>query len=532
MAIIRITNGHRYTVSGEALDAALEEEEIWAGRLREALLNGVVYSEEKHKEFAKDMEEIEARLGNYTKGTIFDHVRSIFDDSVTRGFQHDLHYPQLVDQYRRYATRQPPKQWTPPPDIASRESSPVLPMADGRHSRVSRNSQVPAPPIKQKARPAIKRRDGTMPKKVVPKEVIHLDSDENINEAAPSKAIPKQRHAREEQAEDPSRPSSAIEFASKYFLPPTAPVYLPAPTDLVARLDASENDNRKTREDLTKLTQEVRNLGHRSQMMSLQNVDRLSQTVALQNIDRLLSIWDGTAPHKEWVTRGVHGVRSAEDEDVQRHGRIEAFAHEMRLHLRRAREAGLLVPRSDALTFPMDLGLQATGAALVAGNFIPVTPTVQGDPVVISAPVNSPSTTPATFISPVTAAPISSLPYVASPPVHVSPPLPPVTTPATSPTLLKVLPDTAPVVALATSPKMTQETPPVVTSSPKVKPVTHPKEDAGLAPPVLSSASQTQILPSSIPPLPLAAGKESSLPPIRKRSHPVSNDDGNKRQRI
>ena len=75
------------------------------------------------------MTRIEALLGNYLGGTIFDHVRSIFDDTVTRGFQHSLHFPQLIDQYQRYATCVPPQQWVPPPDVHSRDASPVLPPA-------------------------------------------------------------------------------------------------------------------------------------------------------------------------------------------------------------------------------------------------------------------------------------------------------------------------------------------------------------------------------------------------------------------
>jgi len=106
------TNGFTHEVSGATLDTALMEEEMWATRLREALQKGGGYSEKKHKEL--HMEEIEAWLGNYAKGTIFDHVRLIVDDAFTRGFQRDLHFPQLVHQYTRYANKEPPKQWQPP----------------------------------------------------------------------------------------------------------------------------------------------------------------------------------------------------------------------------------------------------------------------------------------------------------------------------------------------------------------------------------------------------------------------------------
>jgi hypothetical protein len=125
MAIIRATNGLTYKVSNNQLAAALKEEEMWAGKLREALGDRVAYNEEKHRELAEEMDLIETRLGNYT-GTIFDHVRSIFDDTKTRGFKHDLHFPQLVAQYKRYGFMEAPEQWVPPPDIQSREGSPAL----------------------------------------------------------------------------------------------------------------------------------------------------------------------------------------------------------------------------------------------------------------------------------------------------------------------------------------------------------------------------------------------------------------------
>lgn len=37
MAIIRKTNGHQHMVSGANLKSALDQEEAWAGELREAL---------------------------------------------------------------------------------------------------------------------------------------------------------------------------------------------------------------------------------------------------------------------------------------------------------------------------------------------------------------------------------------------------------------------------------------------------------------------------------------------------------------
>ena len=132
MAIICKTNGHKYMVSGANLNAALDQEESWAAQLREALATPASYGEKTHQKLADSMERIEALLGNYSEGTIFDHVRSIFDDTVTRGFQHSLHVPQLINQFHRYATRAPPQQWVPPPDVQSRNASPVLPPANLR----------------------------------------------------------------------------------------------------------------------------------------------------------------------------------------------------------------------------------------------------------------------------------------------------------------------------------------------------------------------------------------------------------------
>jgi hypothetical protein len=125
MAIIRTSNGYTHKVSDIDLAVAMKEEEAWAKKLRQALVDKA-YDENTHRELAKEMEAIEARLGNYTGGTIFDHVRSIFDDAVTRGFQHDLHFPQLLIQYKRYGFGEPPEQWVPPPDVQSRDTSPVL----------------------------------------------------------------------------------------------------------------------------------------------------------------------------------------------------------------------------------------------------------------------------------------------------------------------------------------------------------------------------------------------------------------------
>jgi hypothetical protein len=126
MAIIRASNGYTHKVSDTDLAVAMQEEEAWAKKLRQALVDKAAYDENTHRELAKEMEAIEARLGNYTGGTIFDHVRSIFDDAVIRGFQHDLHFPQLLIQYKRYGFGEPPEQWVPPPDVQSRDTSPVL----------------------------------------------------------------------------------------------------------------------------------------------------------------------------------------------------------------------------------------------------------------------------------------------------------------------------------------------------------------------------------------------------------------------
>jgi hypothetical protein len=126
MTIIRTNNGYNYNVSDNDLAAAMQDEEAWATRLRQALVNKGAYDEVVHTQLADEMDSIEARLGNYAGGTIFDHVRSIFDDAATRGFQHDLHFPQLLIQYRRYGFREHPEQWVPPPDVQSRDLSPVL----------------------------------------------------------------------------------------------------------------------------------------------------------------------------------------------------------------------------------------------------------------------------------------------------------------------------------------------------------------------------------------------------------------------
>lgn len=129
MVIIRATNGHNYTVSDNDLASAMLEEETWAAEFRQALLDEAAYDELKHRDLAIEMNSIEARLGNYSGGTIFDYVRSIFDDILTRGFKHNLHFPQLLFQYRSYGFGEPPEQWVPPPDIQSRDASPVLPPA-------------------------------------------------------------------------------------------------------------------------------------------------------------------------------------------------------------------------------------------------------------------------------------------------------------------------------------------------------------------------------------------------------------------
>jgi hypothetical protein len=133
MAIIRSTNGHAYKVSGEDLAIALKKEEGWAAKFREALASGALYNEEKHRELAQDMEAIEVHLGNYAGGTIFDHVRSIFDDSVTRGFRHDLHFPQLIAQYKRYGFGDTPEPWIPPPDTHGCGGTPALPNPVATH---------------------------------------------------------------------------------------------------------------------------------------------------------------------------------------------------------------------------------------------------------------------------------------------------------------------------------------------------------------------------------------------------------------
>lgn len=126
MPFIKTTNAHAYLSSRKELDDALEKEEKWAGKLRGALANGA-YNEERHSELAKEMADIEAQLRNYAGGTIFDHVRSIFNDAMTRGFQHDLHFPQLIAQYTRYGLGDTPKQWIPPPSAHSCDGTPVLP---------------------------------------------------------------------------------------------------------------------------------------------------------------------------------------------------------------------------------------------------------------------------------------------------------------------------------------------------------------------------------------------------------------------
>jgi hypothetical protein len=143
MAIVRTTNGHTYKVSEEDLAAAMKEEEKWAGKLREALVCGAAYNERKHNELAEEMKSIESKLGNYAGGTIFDHVRSIFDDAATRGFRHGLHFPELVIQYTRYGFGDTPEQWIPPPDIQSRDGTPVIPPLPSPCRPTTRSSQQP-----------------------------------------------------------------------------------------------------------------------------------------------------------------------------------------------------------------------------------------------------------------------------------------------------------------------------------------------------------------------------------------------------
>lgn len=125
MPSIRLTSRYNYKVPDNDLAAALMEEEAWATNLRQALLDKASYDGDKHLQLAKEMDSIEARLGNYRDGTIFDHVRSIFDDSQIRGFHHDLHFPQLLNQYRRYGLGERPEQWVPPPDTESWELLPA-----------------------------------------------------------------------------------------------------------------------------------------------------------------------------------------------------------------------------------------------------------------------------------------------------------------------------------------------------------------------------------------------------------------------
>jgi hypothetical protein len=97
-------------------------------------------------------------------------------------------------------------------------------------------------------------------------------------------------------------------------------------------------------------------------IQEIRRLDQLSHTKAQYNMEHLLRIWDGFSDHKEWVTRGMHGMRAALDEDIRRHGRIEEMAQEMRIHMGRARNAANPVAGLQSLP-PLELG-SLNGAAV------------------------------------------------------------------------------------------------------------------------------------------------------------------------
>jgi len=280
--------------------------------------------------------------------------------------------------------------------------------------------------------------------------------------------------------------------------------------DLSVRLDAYERDNKEMREDLVELKEKVRKLAYPPQTVSVQNMASHSQTIALQHIDRLLGIWDGTAFHKEWVTQGMQGVRSALDVDIQHYVRIEAFAQDMRVHLERAREVGLFIPSAEELIPPMGWEIEIKRAPSDSGNVSPVVPAVRDVSVVAAAtPVVAPPNPPpvAVTTTPVSIAPVPQVVgnSPVAPPLHVTPLTPSDVMPPTPPNLAP----TPPVEGAAFAP------PPPVLSP---------------APPADSSQTPPRENPSFFPP---ASEGECTLPPVLKRSHPDTAKDAgsSKRQR-
>ncbi|KIM34595.1 hypothetical protein M413DRAFT_33169 [Hebeloma cylindrosporum] len=209
MAIIRKTNGRTHTVTPANLESALRREEAWAGRFREALLDPGSYDEHKHVQFREDMEKVENLLGNFSGGTIFDHLRSIFDDSVTRGFVHDLHFPQLVEQYRRYAVQEPPQQWIPPLDVQSRDPTPELippppkkPVRGEQNAGSRQNDDTHRAPAAAKG----KGRASAHPVAPPPHSPIPIDSDDEkpgpSNKRKPRGGAPKSKMKADTDPED------------------------------------------------------------------------------------------------------------------------------------------------------------------------------------------------------------------------------------------------------------------------------------------------------------------------------------------
>jgi hypothetical protein len=196
MPIIRATNGHRYEVAPDVLEAALQDEVQWAEKLKTALEKEAAYTEDTHKKLAREMEEIEARLGNFRGGTIFDHMRSIFDDAVPRGYDHALHFPALLAQYVRYAYNEPIQQWIPPPDIQSRDTSPVLaalPAVRARAHSPPAPVRNPAPPAKGKGKETEKQQRASSKSKVQLPAADHRAEDgeyDPVNDAAMGEAGP------------------------------------------------------------------------------------------------------------------------------------------------------------------------------------------------------------------------------------------------------------------------------------------------------------------------------------------------------
>lgn len=371
MAVIRVTNGLTYTVSDKDLDAALKEEELWAGKFREALGDRATYDGEKHRELAAEMDLIETRLGNYT-GTIFDHVRSIFDDIVTRGFKHDLHFPLLVAQYRRYGFGEPPEQWVPPPSI-QRLDAPPSPAATERHPEPVFSLLSPA---SSKQRPAERSRrhpvggtmhadPGTAPTitstnkgKAKQQPAVRADSGSTLatwkgkgrEEGRQEKSNFQLEHDYDSKGGGPSRKTGETRrkrgqaelSAGKSSLSPTftsdqGGYLLPGPSARPDTDGQNAAEMRSLREDFGKMSGTISKL------------DRQLDTMEKAFSGHIGRIEHSVNSKTSIITQELHDVRRALEENAQRYGIHREFTKPSRRFLGKAKDGRHYLPARELL---------------------------------------------------------------------------------------------------------------------------------------------------------------------------------------